>query len=300
MTRTIWLASYPKSGNTWLRLLLANVSAGDEQPVDINNVILGGIASSRNSFDSIVLIDSGLLTHDEVDDLRPRAHAIIWREKFEDGLMRSDAPPVRFVKVHDAYTINFAGEALLGGSAAAHGAIMIVRDPRDVVSSLAHHLALSVDDAITFMANDDAALAKGTNHQAFQLRQKLRGWSDHVSSLLDQTDIPVHFLRYEDLHHDTVGTLSRALAFARIAAPVEKINRAVASCNFALLREREQREGFAEAPPRGVKFFRRGKAGAWRDELSREQINRIESRHWQIMQHLGYGLSGLWDLARVG
>ncbi|MGC1778963.1 MAG: hypothetical protein WBB34_13525 [Xanthobacteraceae bacterium] len=61
MTRTIWLASYPKSGNTWFRMLVANLSATDK-PVDINDLPeRGGIASARGPFDHLTLIDSGLL-----------------------------------------------------------------------------------------------------------------------------------------------------------------------------------------------------------------------------------------------
>src|SRR6185503_16945022 len=67
MTRTIWLSSYPKSGNTWFRMLVANLNAIDT-PVDINALPeRGGIASARAPFDHLTLIDSGLLTHDEID-----------------------------------------------------------------------------------------------------------------------------------------------------------------------------------------------------------------------------------------
>ena len=54
MTRTIWLASYPKSGNTWFRMLVANLSAKDGNPVDINQLPeRGGIASARGPFDHL-------------------------------------------------------------------------------------------------------------------------------------------------------------------------------------------------------------------------------------------------------
>ncbi len=73
MTRTIWLASYPKSGNTWLRMLLANLAAKDGEPADINNPPeCKEIASARGPFDYISLIDSGLLTHDEAARLARR------------------------------------------------------------------------------------------------------------------------------------------------------------------------------------------------------------------------------------
>jgi hypothetical protein len=299
VTRTIWLASYPKSGNTWLRLLLANVTAGEGPPVNLNNLFTGGIASSRSCFDFIVLIDSGLLTHDEIDNLRPRAHAAMVRE-FEDSLLTQDAPSLRFIKVHDAYTVNPAGQALLGGSAGAQGAIVIVRDPRDVASSFAHHSGVSIDEAIAFMNQDDAAFCAKTRRQNIQLRQKLRGWSEHVASWLDQADIPVHLIRYEDLHRDTARTLGGALEFAGIEASADKLDRAVESCGFASLREEEQRNGFAEAPRRGIEFFRRGEVGAWRHDLTREQVVRIESHHARMMDRLGYELSHASDLACTG
>ena len=85
MTRTIWLASYPKSGNTWFRMLVANLSAKDGKPVDINDLPeRGGIASARGPFDHLTLIDSGLLTHDEIDCLRPRVYEELARGEDDD------------------------------------------------------------------------------------------------------------------------------------------------------------------------------------------------------------------------
>ncbi len=141
MTRTIWLASYPKSGNTWLRMLIANLSAKDDTPVDINDLPeRGGIASARGPFDYLTLIDSGLLTHDEIDALRPRVYEELASGAQDDEYDAVEAPPpVRFVKVHDAYTLTPTGEPLLAGARGADGAIVIVRDPRDVAPSLASH-----------------------------------------------------------------------------------------------------------------------------------------------------------------
>jgi len=141
VTRTVWLASYPKSGNTWLRMLIANVSADDDKPVDINDLSeRGGIASARGSFDYLTLIDSGLLTHDEIDVLRPRVYEELASGAQDDEYDQpTDAPPVRFVKAHDAYTLTSKGEPLLAGARGASGAVVIVRNPRDIVASLANH-----------------------------------------------------------------------------------------------------------------------------------------------------------------
>jgi hypothetical protein len=302
MTRTVWLASYPKSGNTWLRILIANLSAKDDHPVDINDLPgRGSIASARGSFDRLLLIDSGLLTHDEIDCLRPRVYEELARGTEEDEYDSHEAaPPVRFVKVHDAYTLTPMGEPLLAGAGGADGAIVMVRDPRDVAPSLANHNNSSIDDAIRFMNDKDAAWCARTRRQDAQLRQKLPGWSGHIASWLDQTDIPIHLIRYEDLRTDTGTVLRHVLEFAGRAATDEEIGRAVTFAEFTRLRQQELDGGFKEAPLQsGVKFFRRGEAGGWRDDLTPEQVARIEAEHAPTMLRLGYALSHAPALAQT-
>lgn len=304
MTRTIWLASYPKSGNTWLRMLIANLSAKDEQPIDINALPeRGGIASARGPFDYLTLIDSSLLTHDEIDCLRPRVYEELASGAQDDEYDEpADALPVRFVKVHDAYTPTPSGEPLLAGARGADAAIVIVRDPRDIVPSLANHSSIAIDEAITFICNRAAAFSDKTNRQPSQLRQKLPGWSGHIASWLDQSDIPVHLIRYEDMQADALGTLRGVLAFAGRAASDDEMKRAVAFADFAQLRQQEQSQGFREAPRPWTdgKFFRRGQTGGWRDELTAEQAARIEAEHAAMMRRLGYELSSEPALARTG
>lgn len=304
MTRTIWLASYPKSGNTWFRMLIANLSATDK-PIDINNLPeRGGIASAREPFDYLTLLDSGFLTHDEADRLRPRVYEELRRGAPDDEYEApQQSEQVRFVKCHDAYTYTADGEPLLGGADGADGAIVIVRDPRDVASSLANHSHTTLDAAIDFMNDDGAAFCDKINHQPKQLRQQLRSWSGHTESWLAQKAIPTHLVRYEDMKANTVGTLRRALAFAGREAGDTDIARAVTFADFSELKRQETEIGFREAPPRTPRgFFRRGEAGAWRDELTAEQVARIEAAHAPMMQRLGYALSQVPEtkLARVG
>jgi aryl sulfotransferase len=117
VTRTIWLASYPKSGSTWFRMLVANLSAQDSKPVDINDLPeRGNIASARGPFDHLLLIDSGLLTHDEIDCLRPRVYEQLAQGAADDEYdSREKTVPVRFVKTHDAYSLTPNGESLVAG-----------------------------------------------------------------------------------------------------------------------------------------------------------------------------------------
>jgi hypothetical protein len=284
-------------------MLVANLSAKDGKPVDINDLPeRGGIASARGPFDYLTLIDSALLTHDEIDCLRPRVYQELASGAQDDEYDKpEDVPQVRFVKVHDAYTLTPQGEPLLAGRPGAAGAIVIVRDPRDVAPSLANHHHCSIDEAISFM-NDAAASYSGKTHrQHDQLRQKLSGWSAHIASWLDQADIPVHLIRYENMQADTFGTFRRALDFAGRQASEDDIRRAVGYAAFSELRRQEEDNGFGEGPYKtGGLFFRRGEAGVWRDELNAEQVAGIEAAHAPMMRRLGYELASEAPLARAG
>ena len=85
-----------------------------------------------------------------------------------------------------------------------------------------------------------------------QLRQQLPGWSGHIASWLDQTDIPVHLIRYEDMQADTVGTFRRALDFAGRPASDEDIRRAVRYADFRRIAAAGTGQGFQrDAAPAG-------------------------------------------------
>lgn len=296
MTRTVWLASYPKSGNTWFRMLIANLQAGGDTAVDINNLPeRGGIASARGPFDYLTLIDSGLLTHDEIDLLRPAVYEML-ASGAEDELETAAGPAFRFVKVHDAYTLNADGVPVLAGAKGADAAVVIVRDPRAVAPSLAHHLHQSIDGAIDFMADSRAGLCQSRRSQAPQLRQQLPGWSGHIESWLDQRDIPVHLVRYEDLKADPVTVFAAVLNFAGYPADQVSVARAVRLADFASLQAQEQARGFREARAQG-RFFRRGETEGWRDELSAGQIARIETAHAMMMARLGYTPAAPQDIS---
>ena len=294
MKRTIWLASYPKSGNTWFRILLANLLAKDGKPVDINDLPhRAPAASSRRPFERLLLIDSGLLTHDEIDCLRPRVYEALafGADDDHDEDEPEDPSPVRFVLVHDAYGLTPKEEPLFAGRRGADGAILIVRDPRDVACSLAHYGHTTIDNAIAFMNSSERDAHSEPDRLYRLFRQRPRGWSGHAQSWLSQTDIPVHLVRYEDMKADTVGTFTQALNFAGLSASKENIRRAVAFADFSELQKQERSKGFRELPwpdRGGRRFFRRGQAGAWRDELSAEQVAWIEAVHAPMMRRLGY------------
>ncbi len=300
--RTVWLASYPKSGNTWLRMLIAALAVPEGAALDINRLrMFGGMASDRSLFDAMTLIESGLLTLEEADRLRPLV-CVALAESRDDEPNGDGAPPVRFVKTHDGYTRLGSGAPLLGGRQGADGAVLIVRDPRDVATSLADHSGVSLDRAIADMADPNHTFCGARDRQPEQLRQQLLGWSGFAKSWLDQTDLPVLLVHYEDMLADPQAALARVLAFAGCPAPPGSVARAAALADFKALAAQEALDGFREAPLRttGGRFFRRGVAGAWRGELTASQVARLEAAHEAMMRRLGYSFSMSYRLRHSG
>lgn len=301
MSRTFWLASYPKSGNTWFRLMIASFRR--EGAVDINDLAEPrGMASARGWFDHVMLFPSGLLTHEECERARPLVYAAddgVTEDRELDQMWTRTAG-ASFVKTHDAYTRNADGRPLMGGRDAAEGAILIVRDPRDVCASLANHNNVTIDQAINFMGNSDAWFCGERDRQPSQLRQLLLNWSDFTASWLDQGEVPIHLVRYEDMQVDAASALRDGLRFAEVDAGADETELAARSVDFDELQRQEQEHGFREAPlhKRGS-FFRNGVAGGWKSELNPDQVARVEREHGPMMKRLGYLLAtsaqGEWN-----
>jgi aryl sulfotransferase len=283
-----WLASYPKSGNTWLRAFIATLVSGE--PADINKLtFLGGIASSRSTFDDALGIAAADLTLQQQANLRPRAYEI-WAAEAEQPL---------YCKAHDCYDLTPAGEPLFPAKAT-RGAVYALRDPRAVAVSLAHHTGQTIDAEIARMADANATFSNSQNRLERQLQQRLQTWSNHVQSWLD-APFPVHVVRYEDMHADPAATFAALARFLDLPHGPERIACAVAAASFMRLQEQERATGFVERPRHAAAFFRDGRVDGWRDALTPAQVARIEQAHGPMMLRLGYELACADGLApRIG
>mgnify|MGYP000904643249 CR=1 FL=1 len=277
MSTIVWLASYPKSGNTWLRVLLEAYKRDDGQPVDINAIEDGHIASSRSFFDTALGVESSDLTADELERFRPA----VFRHAAEA------AAETLLLKTHDAYTLTDAGEPWVPADVT-RGALYIVRNPLDVAVSFAHHMQKPIGAAIERMAQPEATLASKTSCLDIQVRQKLLTWSEHVISWIEQTDVPVHLMRYEEMLADPLEAFGAAVRFIGWEHDAARLERAVRLSTFEALQAQEREHDFKERLPGMTMFFRKGKAGSWREELDAGQVERIIRDHGTVMRRLGY------------
>jgi aryl sulfotransferase len=277
----VWLASYPKSGSTWLRAFLANLLYPSTAGCDINSLPLWIGSGDRRIFEQTVGLEASDLTHDEID---------LYRPVFYRGLAASAAESI-YIKVHDALVNNSAGVPQMP-SDVTRAAVYIVRNPLDVAVSLANHLGKTVDEAIARMADPEYAFGSHTDRLHHNLRQRMLTWSGHVLSWLDQTDIPVHLMRYEDMLEQPLETFTRCVSFLGLDEDLLKIQTAINQASFESLRSQEIKHGFRERPGTASAFFRSGTSGQWKTALRADQIRRILKEQGTVMERLGYRESG--------
>ena len=277
MGKIIWLASYPKSGNTWFRVFLTNLRGEMNGPAEINKLESTPIASARGIFDDTAGFESSDLTPGEIEQLRP--------EIYEH--LAVNAKETLFMKVHDAYTFVAEGMPLFPAQATT-GVIYIMRNPLDVAVSFAHHSGCDYDKSIANMANDKNIFGGKQKRLYDQLQQNLLSWSKHVLSWIDAPGVDVCVLRYEDMKQNALETFEKAVKFVGLDYGRDEIQKAIELSSFEELQRQEKEKGFKEKSAASTAFFRKGKIGSWREELTKKQAQQIISDHGEVMQRCGY------------
>lgn len=268
----IWLASYPKSGNTWFRSFLSSLL--HEKEVDINDIEEGKIFSRRNIFENTLDIDSTLLSEDEIRKFQPLV--------FQHSCELSDKK--LFYKIHDAFIKNSEGITNVPENST-HCAVYFVRNPLDVVISFANHNGSTIDTSINNMGNSRFLLGSETGHQFLQ---PLMSWSGHYESWVNNPIFPVHVVRYEDMLNDTFNVFKYIIEKIGLNYLDETIRVAIEATSFEKLKKQEEESGFKEKNPKSPKFFKNGKSGTWKGKLTESQIDKILTEHAEVMKKLGY------------
>ncbi len=273
MGKIIWLASYPKSGNTWARAFLHNLLRNPDSAYDINKIT--DFTTSDSSIDWYQMHDKrprSVWTAEDVAALRRKVQLSICASRKDDI----------FVKTHNAM-VTFKGHPMIHLDLTA-GAIYIVRNPLDVCISLQHHYGCDLDTAIQVMA--DPSVGSSTNDKI--VYEVHKNWSIHVDSWTSQPWPGLHVMRYEDMLRHPVRSFSGLAHFLGLKPPRQRLERAIELSSFNSLRTQEESSGFREKSPFADKFFREGKAGQWRELLSDAQIEKVVAVHKEQMERFGY------------
>jgi len=282
---TYWyLASYPKSGNTWCRVFITELQrlAALPEPEQLNlnrDLQTGTIASSRHWLDDQLGINSCDLSFAELDPIRGRAGG--------SALLYSEGE--RFHKVHDAFVSPDSRGRPVVNTQNCQGAVYILRHPEDVVVSLSHFFSWELERCVESLVDAHAAMVPSEQHGGNQVRQHMGRWDQHVNSWLDQKKIPVLAIRYEDMLTNGVETFTALAQFLGLPDEPVLIKTAISNTSIDRLKKMEDEVGgFVEKPKGCERFFRSGRTGEGAEQLTLEQRKRLASALQSGMARFGY------------
>jgi hypothetical protein len=282
----IWLASYPKSGNTMLRSMLSTYFFTEDGKFSFNllkNIIQFPNVNLFRKYD----ID----TTNENEVLK---NYINVQKKINEENKNS----IKFIKTHSApHDINGHKFTDLSNTL---GVLYIVRDPRSVVKSFSNHYQLSIEAAakslITFSTlggntNSNLAANKITTH--------LGSWSTHYNTWKEFKKTNRYLLiKYEDLVLNTEKTFLNILEFiyslgkSKLVLDKIKFQNTIETTKFENLQKLERDNTFPEAVKtsnnNSVNFFKYGVNNNLKIKLSDEILQKLEKSFKSEMSEIGY------------
>jgi hypothetical protein len=217
-----------------------------------------------------------------IGDLSPEYAASLMRLSWASA--RPDAAPCVLRKTHHAWVPGPDGFPIHWQPKGAK-AVYVIRDPRAVAVSWAHHAGITLDESVSATAEDVRPVLWDQAKSPYVLTS----WSNHVRSWTSQQEIPMIVVSYESMSSQPAVELTRIVDFLGYETSPEQVNAAVEACSFVTLATREIFEGFNEAIENRA-FFRRGEVDSWRHELPAELADRIAQDHGEVMEEFGYEL----------
>ncbi len=273
----VWLASFPRSGNTWLRMFINRlfeiITVTPVPRADMNRRSrIEASDSDEDLYSPFLFKPVRLATRQEIAIARTRVQEQILRRA--NGLV--------FVKTHNA-NVEYLGAPLIRHDLSA-GGVYIVRNPLDVASSFAAFCNMTIDEAIRTMGKSGL----GTDSVDGQVYTQSGSWSENVASWAFPQHPAILVVRYEDMARAPMETFSRVARHIGFDATAEQIGRAIDDTTFERLDLAERTTGFEERPRGTTKFFRKGLTDQWRATLTPRQVRTIVTDHRDQMTALGY------------
>jgi hypothetical protein len=272
MGHIYWVASYPKSGNTWMRAFLTAIVTGAESD-DLN--LLQQIAPDENFgryFQPYMAVPIEKASLADLAAARPRAHRA----------MAAAADNFLFLKTHSLLGVHLGTPTITTDVTA--GALYIVRNPLDVAISYAEFRNRPIDEAIALLNQSGRVLSR----PAFGSYEIAGSWSEHVDTWTRKPHDRLLTLRYEDMLDDPATSFGRVVSFLRMRVDDELMERAIKRTSFSSLQAAEEKGSFRERPRETKRFFRSGKHGQWRHTLNEEQVANIVRGCALPMKRFGY------------
>jgi len=269
----VWLASYPKSGNTWVKFFLNSIlSSEDNIDINKNNIRLFPL---RSDFHTLNI---------NVDNVKEFADSCVHAQ----NLINLDNK-IKFFKTHNA--LWRLGEKTFTNEENTLGVLHIVRDPRNVITSLKNHFnKKNYEDALIFLKDEKKSIGSKDQVGNSHLPTIISSWSNHYNSW---KKIKRNYLliKYEKLLENPLEEFIKISEFIEKISKLKfyrsKIERAVINCGFEKLQEQEKKNGFVEAMD-NKKFFFLGPKNNWKNLIEPRIQKDIEESFKKEMVELGY------------
>ena len=277
----VWLASYPKSGNTLLRSLLSSYFFSNDGDFKFNHLYKISQFPAVHHFTSL-----GINIADENEVFKNFINA--------QNLINKQNKSLKFFKTHSALCkMNDCNFTDLKNTL---GVIYIVRDPRNVVTSYAHHYNLNINEATDALLDKSSFLVKTEkNCKAF-----MGSWDFNYNSWKKFESKKKYLLiKYEDLVNKKRNTLLKIFRFleslgvSKFKIDMVKLNKAIKSTEFDKMKDLEKKEVFYEGvldikTGKRKVFFNLGPKNDWRRILDQKNKDKIEKFFKNEMTELGY------------
>ncbi len=275
-----WLASYPKSGNTWVRMFWRSYFLPSNQVFSLNK--RGNLDLEVFNFPTADQLKEANVDH---TDFRNIAKNWI---TLQDIINLNNK--LNFLKTHNGnFTLNNYAFTNTDNTI---GGIYIVRDPRDVVLSNANHFGIDNEESTKMLLNMESYEIEDFDiDKKEKFRKSLMGsWSSNYLSWKNYKGRKIHLMKYENLVENPRRVFTKMLEYMKSIFPVDidpdRVRKAVEETAFDKLQNLEDKEGFTEV---GMgKFFRKGKVGEWKEKLDPKLVKIIEDHFRKEMMELNY------------
>ena len=230
----IWIASYPKSGNTYIRSFLASYFFSENGKFNFDQLL------KLHQFPSMKFSKNRIESEEEASK-----YWIFNQKTFFDN------DELNLVKTHNCL-LKFRGNNFTSKDQTL-GAIYIVRDPRNLITSFTHHYSFSYEDALKFMMYDKAALVEKSADNDYSNFTYLNSWSNHYKSWRDNDQFKTLFIKFEDLEDNKDKIFREIVKFINelnknsMEVDEKKFINSINSTTFVNMKNKERNEGFEES-----------------------------------------------------
>ena len=277
----IWIASYPKSGNTWVRSIISSLIYSNDGNFDFD------LLRKIKQFPNKKYFENFTNDFQNINEIKK-----YWIES--QDIINLDKG-VKFFKTHH---INCKiGEHAFTNKNNTLGTIYVVRDPRNLINSFTNHYSIDKNTAKNFITSRQSVTGAledmKRDNSIFTI---LGSWNDHLKSWTSMNQ-NLLLIKYEDLIMDPLNEINKIIKYLKnlinFSADEKKIDNIINSTSFEVMKKKETEKGFHESvmdstDKNKVDFFNLGKENKWEKYLNNEDQEFIKDKLGLEMKELGY------------